>query len=236
MIYFMLIGALVFQNGDTLRFVADGVMLESMIIADSVIDDSSEAVAVRRAQVAEDNRFFFIYEALRRGEYEITRSRISFYDAGKNLLFTAAGDDAAGRQVAFELARIRGGWFIVATWDRHSSDPAITALTPDTLTRIEIIEQGAWQQVLDYAMSPNGQYALFHARNPYNNKVWDYIYFRDLTTGATWDYMLPVCASCKRTPVRLAVGDDGRSEVIYNVERRTFSRSGELEGVSVGGR
>lgn len=229
----MVIGALVFQNGDTLEFVEDGRILETMVVADSMIDDSCALVAIRRARVADDNQSFLIYEALRRGEYEILSSRISFYDAGKNLLFATAGDDSAGRHVANELSRITSGRFIVATWGRHAVAPAVIAVAPGSLTQTELIKPGDWQQVLDYVVSTSGQYFLFHVRNPYNNKAWDYVYFYDIATGASWDYMLPICASCKRTPVRLAVSDEGRSEVTYGVERRTFSVSGELVGISV---
>lgn len=230
MISLLLVGTLVFQNGDTLQFVENDHAVETVVYADSTLNDSLGTLMIRRARVADDNRFFLVYEARQRGDDEVLSSRIAFYDAGKNLLFEETGRDA--RNISFELSGIDNGRFIVATWDKHCGNPGIFVLSSDV--RTEIIKEGDWDQVLDHVISPNGRYFLFHARNPYGNKIWDYIYFYDFSTGATWDYLLPVCASCRRMRVGLGVDDDGRSEVTYSTERRVFSGSGELLDISVG--
>ncbi|MBE0432445.1 hypothetical protein IBX73_03140 [candidate division WOR-3 bacterium] len=225
MIFFLLISYLVFQRGDTLQFVEHGAGVETVILADSAVDDSLGLSLVRRGRVSDDNRFFFIYEAIERSEDEVLSSRISFYDAGKNLRWEESAEGP--RKIAFELSGVSNGRFIIGTWDEYCGYPEVRLITgTDT---VEIIQEGDWHQVLDYDVSPNGKYFVYYTRNPHFNKIWDYIYFFELSTRNSWDYLLPVCLSCKRLRVELGVDDDGRSEVIYNNEHRIFSKLGTLE-------
>ena len=75
------------------------------------------------------------------------------------------------------------------------------------------------------------EYLLFHTRNPYYDKPWDYIYFCDLETGKSWEYLFPTCLSCKRGRIELEIDDNGRSEVIHRKEHRVFSSKGVLEDI-----
>jgi len=98
-----------------------------------------------------------------------------------------------------------------------------------------IIDLKQWTNIVNYEISPIGRYALFHAKKPYNNKLWDYIYFLDLETNKTWEYLFPFCFSCKRGWLDLKIDDEGKSEVIYQNknEHRIFDKDGNLVDIFV---
>ncbi len=225
MIFFLMLGTLVFQNGDTLQFVDDGDIVDIMILADSTGVDSLEAKTVRRGLVSDDNRFFSIYEAVRGPGDEISSSRVSFYDADRNLLWEET--ETGLRYVSNELSGIHNELFYVTVMDRLGSRPSFFVIIDSA--KVVLINEGDWEQVIDVKISPNGEYFVFHVRNPYNYKIWDYIYFFDLNTNNTWDYLFPVCVSCKRAKIALDVNDEGRSEIVYKTEHRIFSKFGTLE-------
>ncbi|UCF70001.1 MAG: hypothetical protein JSW49_07305 [candidate division WOR-3 bacterium] len=225
MIFLLVLGTLVFQNGDTLQFVDDGDIVDIMILDGSTGIDSLEARTVRRGKVSDDNRFFSIHEEVREGSDGISNSKVSFYDSDKTLIWEETATES--RIVSYELSGVHNALLYGTTLDQHGSNPAFFVVTDST--KSVLINEGDWEQVIDVKISPNGEYLVFHVRNPYNYKMWDYIYFYDLNTSSAWDYLFPVCVSCKRARIDLNVDNDGRAEVVYKTEHRIFSKFGALE-------
>jgi hypothetical protein len=227
MITFLLIGLLVHQSGDTIKFMEQDVLVDIMTLQTDQHEDSIGQIVIRKAGVSEDHRRYFIHEASYKGgneEGEILYSKISFYDAEKNLLWEERVD--APRSISYDYSGIYNGLLVITDWDRHCGYPALSIMGDGE--KVEIIKEGDWQQLMDFKISPNGKYLLFHTRNPYSGKIWDYLYFFDLNEGISWDYLFPVCFSCKRGTVDLGVDDSGRSEAVYKGEHRIFSKQGAL--------
>jgi len=223
--FLFLICNLVFQNGDTIQFLNHGEIVDIMILGDSMGTDSLEPRTVRRGKVSDDHRFFSIHEAVWRNEDEILSSKVSIYSADRKMLWEERAEGPGS--VSYELSGVHNELFFVGTWDRFCGNPTFAVIIGGE--KIVLIKEGGWEQVVDYEISPNGQYFLFHTRNPYNYRTWDYIYFYDLNTKAAWDYLFPVCVSCKRAKISLAIDNDGRAEVVYKNEHRVFSKLGALE-------
>ncbi|MBA7544100.1 hypothetical protein ES705_36447 [subsurface metagenome] len=91
-----------------------------------------------------------------------------------------------------------------------------------------IINSGDWTRIVDYKLSQNCRYLVFHTRRPYARKLWDYIYFIDLKTKKDWQYLFPICISCKRGKFSLDVNNTGQVDVVYKAEHRIFSKEGKL--------
>jgi len=229
MILFLLLGGLIFQNGDTIKVVEDSVVVDIMILGDSIPADTPGARVCLRGKVSDDNRILMLHETKFGQNGEILDARVSFRDAAGNLLWEETV--AEPREISFELSGVHNDILLIATWDRHGAFPSFHAVVDSQ--KIEIIEQGTWELMLDFSASPDGQYFVFHVRNPYSGKSWDYIYFYDLSTGKTWDYLFPVCVSCKRARIDLSIGDDGRAEVVYKKEHRIFTKLGALDSLFV---
>ncbi len=227
MITFFLIGLLVYQNADTLQFIDQDSIVDIIILEDEDCGDSLGRIVVRLGKVSDDHKSYLVYEAMQAGEEDVVQSKISFYDVDKNLVWEELGQE--GRNISYDFSGIYGGALVVTIWDRLSSDPDFFVVKDGE--KIKIIDKGEWQQLLDYKISPNGQYFLFYTRNPRNGKTWDYLYFYDLVERRDWDYLFPTCMSCKRGWVDINVDDSGRSEAVYKGEHRVFSKAGVLEEI-----
>lgn len=228
--FLFLVCNLVYQSGDTIQFIDSGELVDIMILGDSMSVDGLEQRTVRRGKVSDDHRVFSIHEAVYHKEDEILSSKISFYDASMNVLWEERAEGS--RSISYELSGAHNEFFYVGTWDQYFGNPTFSVIFDGE--KIDLIKEGEWEQVVDHKISPNGQYFLFHTRNPYNYRSWDYIYFYDLNTKSAWDYLFPVCVSCKRATIDLKVDNDGRAEVVYKNEHRVFSKLGTLEGLFFG--
>lgn len=226
-ITFFLLGLLVYQNGDTLQFMEQDSVVDIIILEDSVLVVGTESVAVKQGKVSEDHKYYLIHEALIVSGEEVVRSKVTFYDADKNLLWEEGGQ--AGRNISYDFSGIYSGLLVVTVWDRHGGDPAFYVMKEGA--KVDIIKEGEWQQLLDFKVSPNGRYFFFYTRNPYGRKTWDYLYFYDLVEQRDWEYVFPTCMSCKRGWVDISIDDDGRSEAVYKGEHRIFAKDGTLEDI-----
>lgn len=228
MILFLL-GTLVLQNGDTLFFAEDSSYVDTVVMQTWIVENKGAIRVTEKAKVGTDNTIYLIHSAV----YGLTApesllsSTIAFYDAKKNKLLE--DKSRGGRNIAYDLSNIHDSLFIVTTWDHQYRKPALYVVKDDK--KLEIVKEGDWERIVSYKVSPNNQYIVFHVRNPYHEKPWDYIYFYDLTTGRNWDYLFPSCLSCKKSRIYLTVNNDGRSEVIHKNEHRIFSPDGVLEDI-----
>jgi hypothetical protein len=200
-------------------------IVERVILNEHVAGDSAGQAVVQRAKVSPDKKRYFIHEAVHNIENDsLLRSKISFYDSEKKKLHE---ESALGkRKISYELSEVRDSIFVVTYCDRFYREPELFVITPsDTL---EAIRQGEWQRIVSYEISSNDKYIVFHTRNPYHGKPWDYIYFWDLENRSDWKYLFPTCLSCKKARIYLGVDAEGRSEVIHKKEHRIFSKEGTL--------
>ena len=232
MIIFLLVGLLVHQSGDTIKFMEGDVLIDIIVLQTDEHEDNIGQKSIRRAGTSEDHQRYFIHETTYKDTKETERdeilySKISFYDVEQNLLWEERAEPP--RNISYDYSGIYGGLMFVTTWDKHCGNPAFFVVNDGE--KIEIIEEDDWQQLMGFKISPNGQYLLFHTRNPYGGKTWDYLFFFDLSDRISWDYLFPICFSCKRGTVALSVDDRGRSEAVYKNEYRIFSKQGVLVDV-----
>ena len=87
---------------------------------------------------------------------------------------------------------------------------------------------------MKYAFSPNERYVVLHVKNPFADKVWDFIHFIDIQASNEWTYRFPICVSCKRFNLDISVTDDGVSDVVYKSEHRIFNKEGKLIEIYLG--
>ena len=228
MIFLLLFNVYVFQKGDTLIFKENDKIVEIMVLAGQQTNAGPGRIVIEQAKVSSDNRKYFVYETVRDVNRDsVLHTKLSVFDARKNRVLE---EETAGlRNLSYELSSLHDSLFVVASWDHFYCNPSLTVIKDEE--RIDVIEEGQWQRIVSYKVSPHNQYMLFHARKPYRNKLWDYIYFYNLKSGESWDYMFPTCLSCKKARIDLNVYDDGRSEVIHKREHRIFSKDGTLEDI-----
>ncbi len=227
MITLFLVSMLVYQNGDTLQFVAQDSVVDTMVLEHSIEVAGTGYVTVKQGKVSEDHKYYLIHEAVILDNEEVVRSKVTFFDADKNPIWEEQRED--GRNISYDFSGIYSGLLVVTVWDRHGGDPVLYVMKDGE--KVEIIKKGEWQQLLDYKVSPNGRYFFFYTRNPYSGKMWDHLYFYDLVERQDWEYLFPTCMSCKRGWVEISVDDSGRSEAVYKGEHRVFSKTGEIEEI-----
>lgn len=224
----ILIGAVILQSGDTLFFREDNEIRDTLIIAATVVDSTEGLRFVRKLKVSDSGDKYCVYEEqYRLGQDSVLSTKITFYDRHNEKMLEE--ETADGRQISFELSNPYDSILIITTQDCWYKMPALYVVKDEK--RQEIVKEGDWDRIVSYRVSLNNRYMLFHMRNPYYEKPWDYIYFYDLLTGEDWEYLFPSCLSCKKSRISLEVGDDGRAEVIYKNEHRVFSTHGVLEDI-----
>jgi len=226
MFILFLIATLVYQTGDTLLFMERDSIIERWIVGESVEEgDSIEIQVIRRAKVSPDNKFFLIHEEKRSPDYKHLQSKVSFYDRTKKVLWNDAYEDST--RILFELSNIYDSLFVVVVSDIFGRDPELYVID-GSLQKMTVIEKDEWMRILSYALSPNCRFLASHTRRLRFRKPWDYIYFIDLRTEKSWEYLFPTCVSCKRASITLDVDNNGQVEVVYKAEHRIFSKEGEL--------
>lgn len=220
--------SLVFQSGDTIKFFRDEKLITQWILKDSV-DEIGGYTRINKAKVSPDNKFLLFYEEQLFGTNDSIFSKLTLYNAHKNKIWSRI--KAGERKISFELASIFEDMVIVFYTDRLNGFPIMEMIHMNGVKKTIDLRQ--WDIVINYELSANRRYMLFHAKKPYMNKLWDYIYFLDLKTNKTWEYLFPTCFSCKRGWVELKVDNNGRCEVIQNKEYRIFNKEGSLLDIFV---
>ena len=224
----LLIGTLIIQNGDTLFFLENNEPRDTLIVTASEIDSIMDLRLVRKVKVSGSGDKYCVYEEkYEHGLDSLVSTKITFHDNRTERIF--AEEISNGRQISFDLSNAYDSMLVIATWDYWYNMPALYTIRADE--KQEIIKEGDWSRIVSYEVSSNNRYMLFHMRNPYHGKPWDYIYFYDLLTGQDWDYQFPSCLSCKKSRIYLTVNDDGRAEVVHKNEHRVFSPQGVLEDI-----
>jgi len=225
MIFLFCVSTLVFQSGDTLLFQEQDRVIETWVLGEEVNGDSTvRERRIRQAKVSPDNREFLVHTLVVDGNYEYVRSEIVFYTAAQEQILHEAysGDE----KVLYESSGVYDSLFVVAVGDKYNKDPYVRIIKGGKET--VVFERGTWQRIVSVELAPSNKYLVLHTRKRYSRKLWDYIYFVDLTTQHDWEYQFPTCLSCKRTNISLAVDDDGQVKAVHRAEHRVFSKEGKL--------
>jgi hypothetical protein len=224
----LLISAVILQDGDSLFILRSNDAVDTLIIAAVVIDSTSGFRLENRVKVADSEDKYCLYEEKYLLEADsLVSTKISFFDEHHTMILEE--EIADGRKISFELSNIYDSILVVTTWDYRYGKPSLYVVRDEK--RQEVIKEGEWNRIVSYQVSANNRFMIFHMRNPYYDKPWDYVYFYDLATGQDWDYLFPSCLSCKKSRIYLRVDNDGRSEVVHKNEHRVFSAYGVLENI-----
>ncbi|MGB3340406.1 MAG: hypothetical protein WBB37_02870 [bacterium] len=215
----------VFQQGDTLKFLKGSDVIDQwLLFEDNQYLPHNGIVHTKKAKVSADSSHFFIHEEERHTLTDSILTKITFYSAAQEKLWEKSPDK--GRIISYSLTNVYKNLVIMVTTNSGHSNPNLDIITNRAQTRV--MKEDTWHRIIDYAISPNMQYLILHVKNPHHKKMWDYIFFIETDTHDTWTYLFPICVSCKRKRIELAVYDNGKSEVIYKGEHRVFSRQGKL--------
>ncbi len=219
--------SLVFQYGDTLKFYKNDSLIDQWILKSGEIENGG--YFTQRVKVSSDNKKFLFYEEKDFPASDSIYTKLTVYSADKKKIWTRIKNGK--RKICLDLTQIYPDKIILFTTDRLNSFPIMEVVKNKNTDKL--VDMRGWKSIVNYEISANGRYCLFHTRKPYNNKMWDYIYFVDLESNKDWEYLFPFCFSCKRGNLALKVDDDGKSEVIYKNEHRIFDKEGNLIDVFV---
>lgn len=211
-------------SGDTLFFTNNSASTATLLLNAGDWDGSTDIIHMRKAKVSPRGIYCTIYEEIYFRVDDSIATRIVMYDSLRNEQWQKSY--AGKRKISFDLSRVFDDLVILVTTDKNNSLPEVELIKNNRAAII--IKEGRLRKIIDYTLSPNSRYIALHATNPYNNRLWDYIYFVDIETGKDWSYLFPVCLSCKRVNVQLLADNDGQVEVIYKAEHRIFSKDGQL--------
>lgn len=221
----LIANVLVFQQGDTLKFFEDNEVIDQWLLFEDPQNQSSRHVVyTKKSKVSADSSYFFIYEEKRHTLTDSVFTKITLYNAGQEKLWEKSANNE--RKISFYLTSIYKDTIVLVTTNTGYTNPSLEIIANNRKTTI--IKPNQWHRIIRYAISPNMQYFILHVKNLYNKRMWDYIYFIDTDTYDDWTYLFPICVSCKRKKIELAVYNNGKSEVIYKGEHRVFSKKGKL--------
>lgn len=223
--HLVFLNVLVFQNADTLKFVKGDSIIEQWVMSeDCTTTDLGTLIYTTKSMVSDDNRHFLFCEEKYYPAPDSHYTKLTFYDAYKKKIWVRSSD--SGRRISFYLSAIYDNIVAIVTTDKHNTRPSLHLVKDKKMTTI--INDDEWYKLAKYSFSANMQYLALHVKNPYKNKIWDYIHFMDMQNKKEWTYLFPTCVSCKRQTIDVAVDDEGTTEVIYKGEHRVFSRQGKL--------
>lgn len=220
---------LVYQSGDTLKFTAgDSLIAFSIMSTETALEPVARSITTK-AKTSADHDRFFIYQETYFTHNDSIITMLTLYTSDQKKLWQRVYDN--DRKISYELSDLHNDILVLVTTDRDNSDPRLEFIK-DRKART-VIKENQWQRITEYAISPNDRFIVLHVKNPYQGKIWDYVYFIDLKTDKTWSYLFPICVSCKRSRLEMKVDDAGITEVIYKNEHRLFSRDGTLTDVLI---
>ena len=224
MLLFFVFTTLIMQEGDTLEFFVEDSLVETWILGEQTEKiDSLEIFSVKKAKIAPDCHAFFIHET-KYSATSVPKTKISLYDADRQLLWEELSSET--RMPSFELSNLYDSLFIFGETDLGGRFPALFIV--ENGKKDTLIPMGKWEIIVNYELSENCNYLVAYTRNRRSGKLWDYVYSYDLRQKSDWAYLFPLCLSCKRGKLDVAVDDSGKVEVGYKGEYRIFSKSGRL--------
>lgn len=214
---------MIYQRNDTLFFERDGVIADRIILA-AYAPESISSHTVRMVKIASRGDVCILFTERTSDHVAEAISLIDIYDDTRELLWhDSAGSD---RKFSITLSLLHDSLYVITETALDGKAPLLYTVRHGR--KEVVIPADTWTAISSFAISPSGRYLIAHTRHPYSRKMWDFIHFVDLQTKEEWQYLFPICLSCKRAKIKVTIDDDGQSEIIYKTEHRVFSREGRL--------
>jgi hypothetical protein len=218
------INILVFQQGDTLQFIENGKVVDTEIINTGTILYGDTIAFTRNVKISPDHTRYLIYEDEYHRINDSITTWLTCYKVRKMLIYER--QCAGNRRIIADLTKIFDDVIVIVTSDKLSRNPTLDVI--DSTGTKRIVHEGEWQRIVCYALSPDQNYIVLYCRGLYRKKAWDHIVCVDLLSGKEWQYMFPLCLSCKKGKVQVTVDNTGTTTISYNNEHRVFSKDGTL--------
>ncbi len=203
-------------------FTKQDSLIEKLVLNEN--GDSLRNKEIKRVKVSPNNELFLIYEERYDEDDSLLGTEIVFYTADKKELWKETRSGA--RKLSYHLSNVYDNLFVIADTDKRSKNPNVYIIKDGRM--YQIVEKDSWRLIFNYKISGNYRYVVMHCRKPYFNRLWDYIYSIDLEARTDWEYLFPVCTTCKRGKITFNIDDNGEVEVIYRKKHRVFSNEGKL--------
>lgn len=221
----------VFLETDSLVFQTENTVVEKWHVGEQTEHTSAGARrTTTHAVVAQDSTRFLYFKEIYLPETDSMFSQLTLYRADRYQVWQRTA--SSGRTFARYITDFVDDMIAVVMTNQYGAAPCMELISATAIDTI--IREGDWYRLSAYSFSPNRRFIVMHVKNPYREKVWDYIHFKDLNTDSTWSYLFPLCVTCKRyKQIDVSVNDDGITEVVYKGEHRIFSRAGVLTDVFI---
>lgn len=219
-----LLSNLVFLHEDSLLFMNGDNVVDAWRLEHCEPTLINGTVYHERTKISDDRKYFFIFYSRQDTNRNFVSTAIKFYNSKEKLLFH--GSRESDRMINYDLTEIDNNALIYVDCIGNAEDPQLHIVMGGKT--IIPIRSGEWKRIVSYDLSDNNKYLVTHVRNPYMGKLWDYVFFYDLKTGKSWQYLFPLCLSCKRTRINVSVNNKGVSDIEYKKEHRVFSKQGDL--------
>lgn len=222
---------LIFLETDTLLVRKDNEVVDRWYIGEKTEHTSAGAVrTTTHAVVTEDHTRFLYFREVYMPDTDSLYSQLVLYRADGQQIWQRVAPH--GRTFARFLSEFIDDMVVVVITNQYGAAPSMERISSTAVDTI--VREGDWYRLSAYEFSPNRRFIVMHVKNPYREKVWDYIHFIDLQTGNTWSYLFPICVTCKRYKhIDVSVDNDGISEVVYKGEHRVFNKEGVLIDVFI---
>lgn len=217
------------QISDTLFFYNQETVVERRILGEKKIHLglNQDLVTVEKAKIAPDQKFYLLYSESFQSEHaESSKTQLRFFRADQKQQWAYA--PPPGRVILFSLTEVFEHFIVIGHTFPNHTQPQLEIVDYDLKNKRTIVPDRDWQQMVKFVLSPNRRYFAAHVKNLHNTKLWDYILFLDLQSGASWNVIFPFCLSCTRGILTLKASDDGRLDVKYKNEHRIYSARGDL--------
>jgi hypothetical protein len=211
--------SLIFMTGQQVRGVR--ILSEST----TVTPDGGTLTRTSRAKVASDSQYALLFEESRFLPRDSFSTRVTLYSAGQRKIRAESG--SGNRRIAYDLTCLFADTILLGTVGLDYTRPRLE-LIPPRGARKTVIPDSLFTRIIQQIFSPNRRYVVLHARKPSGTRALDVIFAKDRETGFSWEYLFPICLTCRRSTIDLSVDDQGRVEAVYKNEHRIFSPTGEM--------
>jgi len=224
-------GIFVVFESDTLYFKKGAHTIDTWPMSEEVIELADlECVRTRRVKIAPDNKSFFLHEQEYYPAVDSYYTKLTLHKANKTVLWEHYSSEF--QKISFELSRIFNDRVIIVMNNVYNLFPSMELIENGRSEML--IHEERWRRIVKYAVSPNGRFMVLHVKDPYLDKVWDYIHWIDTKTKKEWTYRFPICVSCKKHAIDVSITDDGIADIVYKLEHRVFNKEGKLIDIYLG--
>lgn len=219
-------------HNDSLIFMTGQQVSGAWTLTESttVTPAGNPIVYTSRAKVAADSHYALLFEEARFPQGDSYSTRLTLYSANRRKIRVESSP--RNRRIAYDLTELFADTILLGTVGFDYTRPRLD-LIPPRGGRRTVIPDSFFNRIVQQIFSPNRRYVILHARKPSGTRILDVIYSRDRQTGFSWEYLFPICLTCRRNTIDMSVDDQGRVETVYKNEHRIFSPSGEMTDIFI---